>query len=328
VEHRVQHPSATLDAPPFAAPPPHLGRARLGGLARVDAHGPDAREFLHGQLSSDVKALALGAGQYASYNSPKGRMLATLIVWRRDADRYSLVVAADLAEAFARRLAMFVLRAKVKLAADAPTLWGIVGDATALRAAGEALQPHAAPWTSWTLDGAALIALPDGRRLVDVAGALPDPLAALPVVDEALWRWCGIRAGVAQVTRATSDTLIAQSANFELVGGVDFAKGCYPGQEIIARMQYLGRLKERLRGFHATAEAAAVAAGTPLRADGRDEAMGVVVDAAPAPGGGSDLLAVVREEALDAPLRAASFALAPRALPYAVPALVNARARL
>jgi tRNA-modifying protein YgfZ len=313
------------DTPSFAPVPGAPVRARLAGLAALDVVGADALEFLHGQLSNDVMALAVGAAHYASYNSAKGRMLATLVTWRREPLRVTLVLAADLAPAIHKRLTMYVLRAKVTIATSARAIWGIVGaDArVALDRAGIALP---VPWKSTRVDMADVLALPDGRFLVDCDAGLPVAVAALPEVADSLWVWAGVRAGVPQVTQATSDALIAQGANFELVGGVDFRKGCYPGQEIIARMQYLGRLKERLRAFHA--DAPGIAAGTPLSSAGRDESVGTVVNAAPSPAGGVDLLAVTRLDTGDAPLFAGGLALAPRALPYAVPALDNDRVRL
>ncbi|HEV8503568.1 MAG TPA: folate-binding protein [Casimicrobiaceae bacterium] len=310
---------------PFAPLPGAPVRARLAGLSALDVAGADALEFLHGQLSNDVKSLAVGAAHYASYNSAKGRMLATLIAWRREPLRVTLVLAADLAPAIHKRLAMYVLRSRLTMAIAARPLWGIVGaDARAALDRQDIALP--APWKSTRVDMADVLALPDGRFLVDCDAGLPAAMAALPEADEAVWAWAGVRAGVPQVTQATSDLLIAQGANFELVGGVDFRKGCYPGQEIIARMQYLGRLKERLRAFHA--DAPAIAAGTPLSSAGRDESVGTVVNAAPSPAGGIDLLAVTRLDAGDAALFAGGLALAPRALPYAVPALDNDRVRL
>ncbi len=325
-------------SPPFAPLPPAAARADLPTLAMLELAGADAGDFLHGQLSSNVKALAVDAAHYASYNSAKGRMLATLIVWRRADDRYALVLAADLADTIRRRLAMFVMRAKVAVTAVARPLRGVLGAnaapviaaalAPSLRVTGSPVPADAwSAWSSRCCAGATVLHLPDGRFLVDVDDALPDAIAALPVAGENVWRWCGVRAGVPVVTAVTSDKLIAQEANWELLGGVDFRKGCYPGQEIIARMQYLGRLKERLRGFHI--DTAVVADGTALAAHDGTTAAGIIVNAAPSPTGGSDLLAVVRNELADVfGLAIDGVALSPRALPYAVPVLDNVRVKL
>ena len=133
---------------------------------------------------------------------------------------------------------------------------------------------------------------------------------------------CTMPAGVPQIARATQELFVPQSANWDLVGGIDFQKGCYPGQEIVARMQYLGRLKERLLRFHVDGEPPD--AGTRLYSQRfGDQPCGTVVNAAPAPEGGSEMLAVVQWEAAasgrvhlgshDGP------PLAPRELPYVVP---------
>jgi folate-binding protein YgfZ len=111
--------------------------------------------------------------------------------------------------------------------------------------------------------------------------------------DFAVWQWLTIRAGVPIVTATTQDAFVAQTANWDLLGGVDFQKGCYTGQEIIARTQYLGRLKERTFLFHA--RVTDIAAGTRLYSPVfADQPCGTVINAAPAPGGGSDLLAVLQ----------------------------------
>ena len=168
--------------------------------------------------------------------------------------------------------------------------------------------------------------MPDGRIVIAVPNAnaesVRNKLAA--VATEAApeyWRWLGIRAGVPVIVAATQDHFVLQAANWDLLGGVSFQKGCYTGQEIIARTQYLGRLKERMHLFHV--DAAAPLPGTRLfGAVFGDQACGTVVDAAPAPESGSDLLAVVQMTALDGPLHVGTPdgpVLAPRALPYSLP---------
>ena len=171
---------------------------------------------------------------------------ATMIVWRRSDTGYTLLLAPDLAQAIARRLAMFVLRAKVALTPSARTFAGVLGTDAARVVASIAGAPaggRGAVWHSIEQDALAILPLPDGRYLVDANGPLPGVIGTLPAADPSLGNWCGVRAGVPVVTAATSDKLVAQSANWELVGGVDFRKGCYPGQEIIARMQYLGLVR-------------------------------------------------------------------------------------
>jgi folate-binding protein YgfZ len=302
--------------------------APIANWGIVTCEGPDAATFLHGQLSTAVKDMAVGAAGWSSYNSPKGRMLATLLLWRRGADTFAAFVAADLAEALVKRLRMFVLRAKVTVTDDsaASRRFGVGGSevATAVSTAwGEA----PAPGQGCDRDGVSLVRLPDGRTLVQAPIADADDVwrrltaVAQPVAEER-WDWTSVCAGVPHITRATQDLFVPQTANFDLIGGLDFHKGCYPGQEIVARMQYLGRLKERLFAFHVTGEVPAP--GAPLfNAAFGEQACGTVVNAAPTPNGGADLLAVVYWSALDTgPLHVGAAdgrTLSARALPYEVP---------
>jgi folate-binding protein YgfZ len=302
--------------------------------ALLEVTGDDAIAFLQGQLSSDVAALSAGQGQFWSYNSPKGRALANGVLWRADTaagpPRVLVLLAADLAEAIARRLAMYVLRAKatVRDVRNHYTLLGLAGAGSA-DAARSALGISVTTLTAVPFrTDATAVALPDGRVVIasPPAGA-PLVHAALArhaaTADASMWRWFGIAAGVPKVTAATSDMFVPQALNWDLLGGVSFQKGCYPGQEIIARMRYLGRLKERLYAFRTQAED--VAAATRLYASAfGDQACGTVVNAAPDPAGGSALLAVVQREAADAgDVRLGALdgpPLLPQRLPYAVPA--------
>jgi hypothetical protein len=232
-------------------------------------------------------------------------MLANFVLWRPAADAgFCALLPADLAEAVRRRLAMYVLRSKVTLAdvtADFAR-FGVGGPAAAdaLRAAlGAAPEPFAAA----AIGDGTVLGLPGPRFLVLAPAAGADAAFgslqrhARPAPPY-LWRWLTIRAGVPVVTAATQDQFVAQTANWDVLGGVNFRKGCYPGQEIIARMQYLGRLKERLFAFHADADD--VAAGAHLYSPAFDaQSCGTVVNAAPAPNGGCDLLAVLQVGAAD-----------------------------
>ena len=307
--------------------------------ALLEVTGDDAIAFLQGQLSSDVAALSVGQGQFWSYNSPKGRTLANGVLWRADAavgpPRVLVLLAADLAEAIARRLAMYVLRAKatVRDVRDQYTLLGLAGAGSA-DAARTALGVSVATLTAVPFrTDATAVALPDGRVVIasPPAGA-PLVHAALArhaaTADASMWRWFAIAAGVPKVTAATSDLFVPQALNWDLLGGVSFQKGCYPGQEIVARMRYLGRLKERLYAFRTQAEDVAATTRLHSAAFG-DQACGTVVNAAPDPAGGSALLAVVQREAADAgDVRLGAVdgpPLLPQRLPYAVPAAEDPR---
>jgi folate-binding protein YgfZ len=309
----------------------------LAPLAVLAISGPDAAAFLQGQLSSDVPELAQDAAQFTTFNSPKGRMLANFVLWREAPDEFRALLPGDLAPAIRKRLTLFVLRSKVTLAdiSDGSARFGVGGPkaADAMRAAfGEVPGTLALVRTN----GATLLGLPGPRFVVlapaATAAAAGDRLARDATrAPFAAWQWLAIRAGIPIVTTPLQDQLIPQAANLDVLGAINFRKGCYTGQEIIARMQYLGKLKERLFAFHV--DAASVAPGMRLfgQAFG-DQACGVVVNAAPAPEGGCDLLAVAQLTAvaagplhLDAP-EGPTMSL--RTLPYAVPPPVPGRGRM
>ena len=309
----------------------------LGPLHVLAITGGDAQAFLQGQLSCDVSALAPGTCRIGSYNSPKGRMLANFVLWRdaRADDGFAMLLPADLAEAVAKRLRMYVLRSKVAIAdvSSETQRVGVGGPegAAAFRAAFESVPELLEARRAGAVS---LLGLP-GRRFVALAPASDADLRArfaglaTPAGFDA-WRWLTIRAGTPVITAATQDAFVAQAANLDILGGIDFQKGCYTGQEIIARTQYLGRLKERTYLFHG--EARDVAAGERIYSSAFEgQPCGTVLNAAPAPGGGSDLLAVVQIAAAergDARLRAPDGPrLAPLPLPYAIPVPSDPRGR-
>lgn len=273
--------------------------ADASALAAIAFEGPDAAAFLQGQLSNDVEALQPGEGQWTTYNSPKGRMLATLYLFRsREGTAYTALLARDLAEAVRKRIAMFVLRAKVTVRnvdSDAVIL-GVGGPTAeeAIRHAFATVPPvgHAAKH-----DTACIVHLPDGRFVVIApqadAASVFDVLArhATPA-GAPVWAWLGVRAGVPMITAATQDQFVAQAANWDVLGGLNFRKGCYTGQEVVARTQHLGRLKERLFAFRTDADPPP---GTRLYSSVfGEQASGTVVNSAPDPGGGSRFLAVAQ----------------------------------
>ena len=309
------------------------------GRGVLHVRGDDALAFLHAQLSSDVRALDPGEGQPWTYNSPKGRVLANGVLWRSPpgaASGTTLVLAADLADAIRRRLAMFVLRAKVTIEDATPTtaLIGLAGeDAEDAARTAFGVTPEVLRVTP-IRDAAIAFMLPDRRVLI------VGPAAEAPVLKAALarhasqvncdeWRWYDIVAGVPLVRAATSDHFVPQMLNLDLLGGINFRKGCYPGQEIIARTHYLGRLKERLFAFQA--DALEIAPGTRVysAAFGAEQPCGTVVDAAPDRARGSVLLAVAQLAAVAADDLALGTPDGPRLvrrpLPYDVPTPAEAR---
>ena len=275
--------------------------ADLSHLGVLEFNGDDAGKFLQGQLTCDVEAIGPGASSFGSYCTPKGRMLASFLLWRSGGG-FRMALSREIAAAAQKRLKMYVLRSKVQIGdvSDAVALIGIAGPG-----AKDALAPLAAAVPQRTQDvqplgdDGALICVPGGRYVaavpVSAAPALWQTLAgALRPVGTACWEWLDIRSGLPLVTAKTQELFTPQMANIELLGGVSFTKGCYTGQEVVARTQHLGKVKRRM--FIANIEAAgmAPAPGDDLYSDDiPGQASGTVVNAQAAPGGGYDLLAVV-----------------------------------
>ncbi|MDR0576029.1 MAG: folate-binding protein [Candidatus Accumulibacter sp.] len=276
--------------------------APLTRLALIECAGPDAQTFLHNQLTSDVNHLAESAAQHAAWCSPKGRMLASFVLFRRGAD-YLALLSDDLAEFILERLRIYVLRSKVTLA-DRRADCGIIGvsgprAAAALQNAGlEA--PSAALATAGFADGS-VIRLDERRYIVaaaaDAAARLWRELSAAAAPAGApVWQWLDVAAGVPWIAEATREAFVPQMTGLDRIGGVSFHKGCYPGQEIVARARYLGKVKRHLYRVHAAGPVAAGAAVFPAGAP--DQPCGQIAAAAAAPGGGYDALAVILEDAV------------------------------
>ncbi|MBI5717570.1 MAG: folate-binding protein YgfZ [Burkholderiales bacterium] len=243
--------SAAANASGADAPVPQ-GALRLDDWGVIRARGEDAATFLQGQLTNDVLGLGAGEARLAGYCSAKGRLLATFVVWRDAAGDFLLACSADLLAPTLKRLSMFVLRAKCKLS-DASTevpLWGLAGEA-GLAALGQAAPPRAWAVVSLTAAGQAAqaVRLPDAPvggiavpRVLFAGLALPSPA---PALEACAWQWLEAKSGTARIVAATVEQFVPQMVNLELVGGVNFQKGCYPGQEVVARSQYRGTLKRR-----------------------------------------------------------------------------------
>ena len=279
---------------------------RATGFAAIRIDGEDAATFLQGQLSSDVAALAAGMSQWSSYNSPKGRMLSNLRLWR-DAEGFGALLSADLADVFRKRLSLFVLRAKVRIVDLSSTHAALgVGGPDAAAAIERGLAVAAIPDGVIVSESGSVTVIGLGDRrfvlVTETTRALPLQVKfaqwATPI-DEDVWRWLSIRAGVPLITAPTSDQFVPQMLNWDVLGGISFQKGCYPGQEIVARMRYLGRLKERLYGFHVAASREPAPGTRVFGAAFGETPCGTVVNAAPSPDGGYALLAVVQIGAIE-----------------------------
>jgi len=328
----------------FGAPAAELVAARdaavvcdLSALSVLRIAGPDAAGFLQGQFTDDVAALGPGEAQYGAWCSPKGRMLANFLIRRSGESIFELLLPESLSEAIAKRLRMFVLRSRVTVSdASSESVRLGIGGPDAGDAVRRALGAAPAVGAVASFDDRLVAALPGPRYVItvapDAAGACWERLASVcRTAGFAAWQWLTIRAGVPVITAPTSDLFVPQAANWDALGGISFQKGCYAGQEIVARTQYLGRLKERLALAHL--DGAPPAAGERLySATFGEQACGTIVNAAASPDGGSDVLAVLQlaaAESGDVHLAAsggASLRLA--ALPYEVPAPAAPRGRI
>ncbi|GGH55547.1 folate-binding protein [Comamonas phosphati] len=261
------------------------GIAPISHLGVIRATGEDAASFLHGQLTQDFALLDARHARLAAFCTAKGRMLASFIAFKRSADDILLICDHGLLAPTLKRLSMFVLRAKCKLS-DATadfTLHGLAGSASA-----PFLSADTAPWSKKTDGDISVVALYPAAgqpRALWVAPA-GTPAPAGPTLSEAQWLWSEVQSAVATLSAPVVDAFVPQMLNYESVGGVNFKKGCYPGQEVVARSQFRGTLKRRAYLVHA---AQPLAVGQEVfTPDDLEQATGTVVQAAAAPAGTSD----------------------------------------
>jgi tRNA-modifying protein YgfZ len=279
--------------------------ADLSHLGLIQFAGEDAQGFLQGQLTNDARLISESASQITGYCTPKGRMLATSLMWLVAPQTYLMQLPASVQPAIQKRLSMYVLRSKVKVsdASDTYVRIGVAGAGAeaALHAVAGTVPPADYAVAHWP-DGWAT-RLPGGMFLLLVTPAQAQDVwqrlsAGGKAVGAGVWDWHLIRAGIPQIVPATQEQFVPQMANLDLVGGVNFKKGCYPGQEIVARTQYLGKLKRRMYLAHL---ADVAAPGTELFSDDfPEQSTGMIVNVAPAPEGGYDALAVVQISSAEA----------------------------
>lgn len=263
------------------------GAARLPQLGVISACGEEAADFLHRQLTQDIAGMAPGQSGLAALCSAKGRVLADLTVIHHAGGEFFLVVAADLLPVALKLLVMYRLRAHVELddASADWSVWGAIGAATqvACMATEHALTAPLAP-----ADGAAR-ALCLRRPGAPVAGA--------PRLSADEWEFAQVRSGVAALSAPVSGAFTPQMLNYESAGLIHFGKGCYPGQEVIARTQFRGAVKRRAYVGH-VAGAARAGDNVFLSVD-NGEPCGLIAQAAPAPGGGTAVIASIKTAAVD-----------------------------
>lgn len=285
--------------------------ARLQGDALLEITGRDAVTFLHNQASCDLKQLQAGHASYGTFCNPQGRVLADFIALALDPERILLRLRRDILDSTLAALGRFALFSKVTLqaAAEEWALFGCRGGGTA-----EALRPlfPALPAADlgWTGDGGALVLQLDASSECfelwlnrNEQPALQEQLEQLlPAASETDWEAATLRRGIARITAATAGELLPQQLNYDLSGHINFRKGCYPGQEVIARMHYKGKAKRRMLLVQLPAGAAANA-GQPLYLRGKDQPAAQIVNAATTDDGTALALITTTQPAAEEGLR-------------------------
>ncbi|PRC91646.1 YgfZ/GcvT domain-containing protein [Solimicrobium silvestre] len=283
------------------------GFCKLSQFALITASGVDAANFLQSQLTNDIKSLAANRACLAGYCTPKGRLLASMLIWKTTesaTDTITIEVPAELQEALQKRLQMFVMRAQVKLHHSSPTsaILGILGADAAAQLAEWFPTLPVAPYELVNNESGTLLRLADAQGIARyqwittkefAEQAWPALLAISPSLPEHVWGWSEIHAGIPHISLATQEKFVPQMINYELIGGVNFKKGCYPGQEIVARSQYLGKQKRRM--VLAQINSATVHSGMEVFAsDDLSQPCGMVVNAQPNGADGSDCLIEIK----------------------------------
>lgn len=291
------------------------------GLLQID--GADAFNFLQGQVTNDIKLLSSGTAHYSGYCTPKGRMLALFLAFSHH-DHIHLQMPAELVAAVAKRLKMYVMRSKVEVqdVSDSIIKIGLSG-----AKASELLNTlfSKVPQNDYelvSLENAALLKLPSKHGRFEIftdisqAQAIWNALSLhATVADASHWEWLEIQAGIPDVKLATQEEFVPQMLNLDLIGGINFKKGCYTGQEIVARTHYLGSIKRRTYLAHLDHALLPKPGDNVLNA--ANEPIGKVVRSAAAPNGGYDVLAEIRSENINNnQLLIDGNALAIQALPY------------
>lgn len=276
-----------LSRPAFDMAAHFSGIAELTHLGVIRVMGEEAVKFLQGQLTQDVGQMSLDQARLAAFCNAKGRMQASFVMFKLSQDEVLLLCSQSILATTLKRLTMFVMRAKARLS-DASTefrLYGVVGNAI------ESITGRARPeWSKDDIDAKNWVFLPAAagqpRALCCVPVGSTPP--AGPVLDIELWDWLDVQSGIAMITQPIFEAFVPQMLNYESVGGVNFKKGCYPGQEIVARSQFRGTLKRRAYLVHTDREP--VIGQEVYHATDAEQPCGLVAASSICPAGGFDAI--------------------------------------
>jgi tRNA-modifying protein YgfZ len=269
----------------------------LTHLALLDVTGEDAQTFLQSQIPGDIRLVSPESAQISGWCTAKGRLLTTFILWQIDGG-YRLVLARDLRDSVAKRLKMFVLRLKVQVTPSEDQVLGLLNPP-------ETLEGLKLPNTSWQVAQNAhitAVSLDPNRCLISgTAAAIEALIAHIPGGSLDTWLRADVSAGLPLVTQATTEHFVPQMLNLDKLGGVSFKKGCYPGQEIVARTHYLGKIKRHLYRVSANL---VITPGQEVRATSLSgQSCGSLLTTAPSADGSHWIgLAVLQQDALSGTL--------------------------
>ena len=272
------------------------GVTALTHLGVIKITGEDAAKFIHGQLTQDFSLLGQDSARLAAFCSSKGRVQASFIGFKRPGGDILLVCSADILAPTLKRLSMFVMRAKATLsdASNEYAVYGLAGSAIQ-----DMAQPADAPWAKTDLGDASVVGLYPANGVPRQMWVAPvqSPPPAGPALSLNLWLWGDVRSAVATITTPVVEAFVPQMLNYESVGGVSFKKGCYPGQEVVARSQFRGTLKRRAFVVHS---AGAMQPGDEIFGPADSEQpVATVVQAAAAPNGGFDAIISAQLSAIE-----------------------------
>lgn len=279
----------------------------LSHFGLIQISGEEAHAFLQGQLTCDVTTIKSDKAQYGGYCTPKGRLLANFLLWQNES--YLMQLPASLCAAIQKRLSMYVLRAKVQLMDSSQSFIriGVAGVNARLiieKIIGERFDTDRRLAVKLS-EQTNVICLASNRfeivTNVEYAPTLWKHIKAhAHPVGAACWDWLEIQSGIPVILPVTQEEFIPQMINMDAIESVSFQKGCYPGQEIVARTQYLGKIKRRMYLANISTSASVSAGDDVFSAKTAEQSCGKIVNAAPSPSGGYDVLAVVQVSNVEA----------------------------
>lgn len=312
----------------------------LSSYLIYEISGEDAQSFLQGQFCNDLAQVSSKQAQITGYCTPKGRLLALPLITGFDGG-YRLLVPAGIADAFIKRLSMFVMRSKVTIKPLED--WAAVGITAPVSSSPDELSALLGPVPEVPMsvnssEAAQLIRWhddhsgPTARSRYLRLGTLESQHELWTGAQHAgkssdnTWRLGDISAGIPNITEGVLEAFVPQMINLQLIDGLSFKKGCYPGQEIVARMQYLGKLKRHMRVFSMKFDSGSIDINDSLKpgavlASGADENAGIVVDALPTSSDSALVLAVTKVKSNDDPFMLSNVALTPAEMPYELPSV-------